>query len=119
MASTLDYVREVYGIRKIVTGGCPGADWLARKWARKNKIPYFQYEADWKRYGKAAGPIRNREMIVKEKPEVLVAFPGTSGTADCVARATKAGVPIIYPEDCRRDPIQISNEGDLADVLGW
>lgn len=53
------------------------------------------YPADWVRLGRAAGPVRNQLMIEQGKPDLVVAFPGNFGTADCVRRAKAAGVPVM------------------------
>ena len=50
--------------------------------------------ADWKRHGRAAGPIRNGEML-KDRPDLVVAFPGGKGTANMVTQATNAGIEIV------------------------
>jgi len=63
------------------------------------------YPADWKRYGYKAGPIRNKQMLVEGKPDVVLAFPRgslseTRGTKDMVKQARKAGVrTIVYGID--------------------
>lgn len=57
-----------------------------------NVVPH---DADWKRYGRKAGPIRNREMLESANPETLFAFPGAAsarrdrsvGTIDCINAA--------------------------------
>ncbi len=49
--------------------------------------------AKWETYGKAAGPIRNREMLLN-LPALVVAFPGGKGTADMVRQAERAGIPV-------------------------
>lgn len=47
----------------IVQGGCPtGGDYLARQYARIKGYKLEEFSADWEKYGKAAGYIRNREM---------------------------------------------------------
>jgi hypothetical protein len=38
--------------------------------------------ADWEKHGKAAGPLRNEEMLIDYKPKRVIAFPGGKGTAD-------------------------------------
>lgn len=45
-----------------VTGGCRGADMLGKRYAVENGFAVETYPADWKKYGKSAGPIRNGEM---------------------------------------------------------
>ncbi len=93
----LDRLHKERGIDTIVEGDARGADRIAGYWARKNRITDLKFPADWKRDGNAAGPIRNQQMLDEGKPDLVVAFPGGRGTADMVARARKAGVPIFDP----------------------
>jgi len=78
----------------IIHGDAPGADQLADKWARLSQVAVRRHPADWTELGRAAGPIRNQEMLEEEKPDIVVAFPGGRGTADMVIRAREAGVPV-------------------------
>lgn len=89
----------------IVEGGAEGADLMARRWAEAQGIKRVTVEADWRRYGKAAGPIRNREMLRKHRPHLVVAFPGGRGTADMMQAARDAGVSVL---DVRR---QLDGDG--------
>jgi len=79
----------------IIQGASSGADAAAEQWARSSEIPILRFPADWRRHGKAAGPIRNREMLLEGRPDVVIAFPGGRGTADMVRQAEAAGVPVI------------------------
>jgi hypothetical protein len=73
---------------KIVHGDCPtGADQMADAWARRMAIEVKPEPADWDKHDKAAGPIRNEDMLHKHKPKRVIAFPGRNGTADMVRRA--------------------------------
>lgn len=85
-------------ITQIIHGAARGADSLAKRWAEQNGIPHAAYPADWNANGKGAGPIRNQRMLDEGEPDGVVAFPGGSGTADMVRRATKAGVKVWKPE---------------------
>ena len=87
------------GMDVLIHGGASGADRLAALWAEARKIPTETYLANWKAYGKAAGPMRNQRMLVEGKPDVVVAFPGGRGTADMVNRARRAGVSIISVDE--------------------
>lgn len=78
----------------IIQGGASGADALARRYAEKRKVDLVTFDADWKAYGKGAGPIRNRVMLREGRPDLVLAFPGGKGTADMVRRARVAGVPV-------------------------
>lgn len=93
---TLDTLRRALGIACVIQGGAPGADALAREWAERNGIEVQTYEADWDHEGPAAGPIRNRRMLLLGKPDRVLAFPGGKGTADMVRQAERAGVRVTY-----------------------
>lgn len=79
----------------IIEGGASGADCYAADWADANNVPLKTFPADWKTYGKSAGPIRNKRMLDKEMPDVVIAFPGGRGTANMVKLAKEAGVRVV------------------------
>jgi predicted Rossmann-fold nucleotide-binding protein len=78
----------------IITGGASGADRLAAEYAAINWTGYREFPANWVKHGRAAGPIRNQQMLDKGKPDIVVAFPGGIGTADMTRRAMLAKVPV-------------------------
>lgn len=82
-------------ITLIIEGGSSGADYMARKFAERQGIPVRTFDAEWGKYGKSAGPIRNRQMLVEGKPDLVVAFEGGAGTADMVKQARRAGVKVV------------------------
>ncbi len=47
----------------IISGGARGADDLAEREALLRNIPAEIHYADWERYGRAAGPVRNEQML--------------------------------------------------------
>lgn len=76
-----------------------GADALAdRVGLRLGLVPgkdLLRVPAAWKRYGRAAGPIRNQQMLDEHQPDVVLAFRATgksNGTDDMIERARKAEV---------------------------
>lgn len=81
----------------VVHGGARGADMMADEIAETRGWLREPHPADWGRYGKAAGPIRNQEMV-DAGADVCLAFylPGLpcKGTSDCDRRAVKAGIPV-------------------------
>jgi predicted Rossmann-fold nucleotide-binding protein len=83
------------GITEIIEGGASGADQCANRWAYWNLIRCTRVRADWGTYGRAAGPLRNAEML-KLKPDLVIAFPGGSGTANMVAQARAAGIEVEH-----------------------
>ena len=95
-------LRSLYPIRKeieIWEGGCPtGADAYAKLFAEYYGLKHRQFKADWDRFGKAAGPIRNstmREAAIEVGECYCYAFwDGRSpGTADMVEKAKEYGIP--------------------------
>lgn len=98
---TLDDIHEstpvqllVEGASDDVTGPYVGADYWAHQWALARQVPCLRCRAEWTKHGKAAGPIRNGEMLTGYLPDRLVAFPGNRGTADMIRQAEKAGIVI-------------------------
>jgi hypothetical protein len=67
----------------------------------KGDLKRFEIKANWRKYGPAAGPIRNQQML-DWGPDLVVAFAGGTGTAGMVALARAAGVPVIEPAAYRR-----------------
>lgn len=93
--SALDMEAEAGPINAIIQGDCPtGADKLARMWAISRNEHLDRFPADWQAHGKAAGPIRNQQMIDVGKPTKVFAFKGGRGTADMIRRARGAGIAV-------------------------
>lgn len=93
-------------ISLLVHGAAIGADTLAEEWAKGHQIPYLGMPAKWHTLPKhVAGPERNRDMLDTRRAglpfrvpiELVVAFPGGSGTADMKAAAREAGVRVWEP----------------------
>ncbi|PHS22225.1 MAG: hypothetical protein COA84_13790 [Robiginitomaculum sp.] len=77
----------------VIHGNANGADKLAGAWARAVGAGEHGVGADWKKYGRGAGFIRNAEML-ELKPDFVIAFPGGAGTKMMVSLAKRAGVPV-------------------------
>ncbi len=90
----LDWLHELFEIEAIIHGNATGADILAQEWCIKNDVVDYPFPAKWDDYGKAAGPLRNTDMLYEGKPHIVIAFPGGRGTADMVAKAKRAKVPV-------------------------
>lgn len=91
-----------YGVT-IISGGAKGADSIAVDWAVVNWCPFEVYHAEWKKYGRKAGPIRNQKMIDEGKPDLVIAFKGGVGTNDMIKRALKANIKVIKVHDTHRE----------------
>ena len=100
MWSTLDRLHAEHQFTLLIHGDARGADRLAGEWAQERGIDVLACPADRKRYGRGAGPKRNRQMLA-EKPDLVVAFPGDSDTRHMVIIADEAGVKVIYAEEVR------------------
>lgn len=81
----------------VVHGGATGADKIAEGWAKDHCIPVLLYTADWKQYGKSAGPRRNAQMVSNHPTAIVLAFPmrGSLGTWSCVRIAKACGMKVI------------------------
>jgi hypothetical protein len=78
----------------VVAGAARGADTLAADWARENHIAVEEHPAKWDELGKAAGAVRNLEML-GTGVDGVIAFPGGRGTAHMVLISEAAGVPVV------------------------
>ena len=84
----------------IIEGEALGADTCAREAAMTLNLPVLKYRAKWEEHGKAAGPIRNQQMIDEGDPDLVLVFhddlPNSKGSKDMVRRARKHGLPVFH-----------------------
>ena len=83
-------------IEYIIDGVCPsgGVDEMANEYAKKTGLSWRRFPADWRKHGKAAGPIRNAEMA--EHADVLWCYHiGGKGSTDVIKQFKKRGKPVI------------------------
>lgn len=80
---------------EIIQGGASGADYFAREYARIENIPCKTYEAEWAKYGRKAGPLRNKRMLIENLDATLIAFPGGQGTSGCVKIARELRMNVL------------------------
>lgn len=85
---------KTWGIKELCQGGARGADRMALFWAIAEGYPVMTYPARWKALGGRAGPERNARMLDHWDPDIVLAFPGGTGTRDMVKRARAAGVEV-------------------------
>jgi len=78
----------------IISGGAKGADKLADQFAKENEYAFMEYPAMWNIHGKAAGPIRNQQ-IIDDCDEVIAFWDGSSrGTKNTLGLAKEAKKPV-------------------------
>jgi len=82
------------GATEIVSGCCRGADIFGELCADNLGLPIKRMPAEWMRYGKAAGPRRNREMA--QYADAVILMPGGKGTSDMRQSAISAKLNILY-----------------------
>ena len=79
---------------EIISGGASGADFLAEIYAEEKGYKMSRFPADWKKYKKRAGIIRNKEMI-KQADFVIAYWNGVSkGTASSIKFTEQKGIPL-------------------------
>jgi hypothetical protein len=82
----------------IIHGACEGVDMTADKVARRLGFQISSKPADWKTYGRAAGPIRNKEMLDMGAHAVYAFhqnFEKSKGTKNMIKQAEDRGVPVV------------------------
>lgn len=100
------------GVAVVREGDCRGTDKAVSAYTKARELAEVEtWPADWDRHGPAAGPIRNRAMLAGEgqadlfgatsRPpaDLLIAFKGGRGTADCIAAALERGLPVEWIPD--------------------
>ena len=78
----------------IISGGASGADAIGERYAEENGFKIEKYPADWKTYGKSAGPKRNKQMA--EVCDYVICFwnEKSKGTKSMIGYANRYGKPI-------------------------
>jgi hypothetical protein len=88
LTTILDDFHALYPITTLIHGNAEKTDKAAGTWAIYKGIPVLSFPAQWKTYGKAAGPIRNLQMLEEGKPDFVIAFPTDDpGTANMIMQA--------------------------------
>lgn len=95
--AVLDRVHAKVGITLLIEGGALGADFIAKEWAKSRGVAHETERADWHKYKKSAGHIRNGVMLEKYLPNGVVAFPGDRGTKDMIEQSLAAGLTVYDP----------------------
>lgn len=79
----------------VFSGNARGVDRLGEKWAWNNEISLKIFVADWDRYGKPAGIIRNVAMAA-EAEALIAIWDGTSkGTGHMIDIATERKLKVF------------------------
>lgn len=102
-----------FSVTEVVCGLARGADELGRLWAQEHKIPCTKFPADWKKFGKAAGPVRNREMADYADALIVFIWNGSKGSANMLRqmKAFKKPTFAVYDGELAA---AVSEEGTLT-----
>ena len=95
--NVMSTLKERLGTFVVIEGNASGADILSRAAAKKLQLEWHTHPALWAKFGRAAGPIRNTEMLA-EQPNGIVAFhrniTKSKGTKNMIEQGVRAGLPI-------------------------
>ena len=89
----LDRELMKYSELSIISGGASGVDTIAKQYAFERQLDYIELKADWRTYGRAAGQVRNKQVV--EMADTIYAFwDGSSkGTLSVIQLARRLGKP--------------------------
>ena len=87
-----EYIKELCDEEIIIISGhCSGVDAIAEKYAEIKGFKTMIFPAEWDKYGRAAGPARNKKMV--EASDIVIAFwdEKSKGTKSLINLAKKSG----------------------------
>ncbi len=76
-------------ITEVVSGCAAGADTLGEQYADEHDIPAKLFPANWQKYGKGAGYIRNTEMAKYADGLIAISVNDSRGTANMIQTAKR------------------------------
>ncbi|QKF94542.1 DUF2493 protein [Fadolivirus algeromassiliense] len=84
-----NYIEEIGQPSEIISGGASGVDTMAEKYAIENNIPMTIFKPEWERHGKAAGIIRNTDIVNASTHILALPSKKSIGTYDSINKAKK------------------------------
>ena len=89
------FLEDIQDEITIFCGTARGADSLGERYAKSRGYAVRYFPPDWRRLGRAAGPVRNQEMA--DSADALAAFwDGESrGTGDMIRSAGQKGLRLL------------------------
>lgn len=96
----------------VVSGGAKGADRVGEKWAKENGLEIKLFPAEWEKFGKRAGPLRNQSMAEYANGLISVWDGESRGTANMIELARDLGlrVSVFRPDIKRIDAYQATGK---------
>lgn len=90
-----------FKITEVVCGMARGADSLGWKWAIEFSIPVKKFPAQWDKYGRGAGPIRNKQMADYADALIVFIYNNSRGSANMLKQMRDAGKPCFVVQNGR------------------
>ncbi len=91
-----DAIKESgFEITQVISGMAKGVDSLGELWAHYNNIGCHLCPANWNKYGKSAGPIRNVEMLELADALIVIINNNSRGSTHMLNIALKKGIPVF------------------------
>lgn len=84
-----------FKISTVISGTARGVDSLGERYALENNIELMLFPADWDRYGKAAGHIRNKQMAEVADALIVIILDDSRGSTDMLETARKKNLQIF------------------------
>jgi hypothetical protein len=103
LEAELDRLHHARIFTVLIEGDARGADRMAGAWAEAQGIAHEVFRADWDELGAKAGPIRNQQMLDDGRPDLVVAFPGRSGTDHMKRIARAAGIEVVEVDEAQAE----------------
>ena len=82
-----EYVGEIGTPSTIISGGAKGVDTMAKLWTKENNIELIEFKPDWATHGKAAGILRNTDIIEASSHVLALPTKKSIGTHDSIRKA--------------------------------
>ncbi|AGM11438.1 GTP-binding domain [Halogranum tailed virus 1] len=86
------------GVNKVITGGADGVDTFAKQLAEEMELDTEIHEPLWEKWGPAAGPKRNTDMVESADVIVVIWDGNSDGSADTLRKAIDSGKPLYVEQ---------------------
>ena len=86
-------IRSHFDVSVVLSGGARGIDRLGIAFARNHNFQAQIFVPEWKRFGKSAGMIRNRQMATAADAVIAIWDGKSKGTRNMIELASKLRLP--------------------------
>ena len=82
-----------FQLTEVVCGMARGADLMGKQWAAEHNIPVAEFPADWAKYGKSAGTLRNSQMRDYADAAIIFIYANSRGSLNMWNQMQAVGKP--------------------------